>query len=177
MASSPPAAWSRLGALLRDRRIELDPRYRNRRTFVRETGLSYSVTSNIETGVRDDYGADTIRAVERAYRWQPGSIRTVLDGGEPTPAGGTVRVSSVAVSTEPVSNADRVDAELAHWLDNAHRHKVNPFDWDLNEPLERQIFVHPRFTWEEKAGMRGNLRAYLAQARERERREGDDPAD
>lgn len=178
MPSSPhAAAWTRLGALLRDRRIELDPRYRNRRLFVSETGLSYSVTSNIETGVRDDYGADTLKAVERAYRWQPGSIRAVLDGGDPTPVDPAVRVYEASVSVDPPTNADHVDDELAQWTTDALRHDVDVREWDLNDRVERELFCHPSFNWREKEGMRGAYRAYRAEARERQRREaGDAPA-
>ena len=57
MASHPRAAWVRLGELLVRRRIELDPRYRNRRTFTSERGVEYRIVNDIELGRRDNYEA------------------------------------------------------------------------------------------------------------------------
>ena len=86
MPSHPRSAWTRLGELLRRRRIELDLRYRNRRTFEadRAPGL-YRIINAIETGERDNYEPGTIAALEVAYDLVPGSIDRALDGGELEP--------------------------------------------------------------------------------------------
>lgn len=80
------ASWKRLGDLLARARVELDPRYVNRRLFCQETGINYRMTTDIENGLRTNYGRSTIIAIEVAYGWAPGSIRRVLDGGDPAPA-------------------------------------------------------------------------------------------
>ena len=79
----PTANWKRLGELLVRRRIELDPRYSNRRLFADESGLNYRIVSDVERGRRDNYENQTIAAVEVAYRVLPGSVARVVAGGEP----------------------------------------------------------------------------------------------
>ena len=39
----------------------------------------------MEYGYRDQLGRDVRKGVERALRWYPGSVKIVLDGGEPMP--------------------------------------------------------------------------------------------
>ncbi len=80
------ARWKRLGELLGRARVELDPRYANRRLFCKETGINYRLTTDVENGLRDNYGRSTKIAIEVAYGWAPGSINRVLDGGDPSPA-------------------------------------------------------------------------------------------
>jgi hypothetical protein len=78
--------WERLARLLIDRRGELNPAYKSRRKFAAETGLNDRLIADLENARRADYKAATLRAVEVAYRWAPGSIaRVVGDNGEPTP--------------------------------------------------------------------------------------------
>lgn len=77
--------WERLGRLLETRRAQLDPRYRVRKIFVSESGLNYGLIRDIETAARDNYKDPTISAIELAYRWQEGSIKQVLAGGDPVP--------------------------------------------------------------------------------------------
>lgn len=85
MASHPRAAWVRLGELLVRRRIELDPRYRNRRAFTSERAVEYRIVNDAELGKRDNYEPGTIAALEVAYALAPGSIGRALDGGELEP--------------------------------------------------------------------------------------------
>lgn len=85
MATGPHDAWKRLGDLLIQRRIELSPRYRVRTVFAEETGLHWRMLYDIERGKRANFPDETLAAIEVAYRWQPGSIRAVLAGGEPSP--------------------------------------------------------------------------------------------
>jgi hypothetical protein len=86
----PPAsesAWTRLGNLLAARRIELGARYKNKALFAREREINRRMLWNIESGTRDTYSADTLRAIESAYMLVPGSLDRVLAGGglEPLP--------------------------------------------------------------------------------------------
>ena len=53
MPSYPRSAWESLGELLVRRRIELDSRYRNRRTFTSERAVEYRIVNDIELGRRD----------------------------------------------------------------------------------------------------------------------------
>lgn len=81
----PDPAWQRLADLLVMRRVELDPRYRNRRTFCEEKQLDYRVISDIESARRTNFSQPMLTAIEVAYGWASGSIQRVLDGGDPTP--------------------------------------------------------------------------------------------
>jgi hypothetical protein len=88
--SHPREGWERLAALLRDRRVELDPQYKNRLKFAADTGLNERLISDLENARRTSYRETTLRAVEGAYRWKPGSIERALTGGEPVEAAGSV---------------------------------------------------------------------------------------
>jgi hypothetical protein len=86
MPSHPRSAWERLGKLLMRRRVDLDPRYQNRRTFVDERAPDrYRIINAIELGRRDNYEQGTIIALEAAYDLAPGAITRTLDGGELEP--------------------------------------------------------------------------------------------
>lgn len=90
MPNRPSDEWERLGEMLVRRRVELDPRYRNRRTFAgdRDSRL-YRLFSDIELGKRASYKPATLAAVEKAYELEPGAIGQFLSGGglEPLEAG------------------------------------------------------------------------------------------
>ena len=85
-AQQDGSAWVRLGELLEERRVEIDPSYRNLRLFCEEAGLDYRLCWDIEHARRTNYRRPTLTAVEVAYGWKPGSIRSVLAGGDPTPS-------------------------------------------------------------------------------------------
>lgn len=68
------------------RRIELDPRYRNRRLFTAERSVEYRIVNDIEKGRRDNFEPQTIAALEAAYDLAPGSIGRAYQGGELQPA-------------------------------------------------------------------------------------------
>src|ERR1700744_4726356 len=83
MPSRPSTAWERLGGSLVRRRLDLDPRYRNRKLFAQERcpGL-YRVLSDIELGRRSGYKPAVLLAIERAHGAAPGSIDRFLAGGD-----------------------------------------------------------------------------------------------
>jgi hypothetical protein len=86
MDTYPYEAWLRLGRMLERRRGELGYGFRQRARFVRERGsgkISVKTISRLEKGERDSYPESTLGAVETMYQWAPGSIESVLDGGEP----------------------------------------------------------------------------------------------
>lgn len=74
----PLAAWERLGVLLRQRRGQLDARYRHRNVFAEEVGLKESLLADLENAKRTTFTQETLAAVEVAYGLGPGSIREAL---------------------------------------------------------------------------------------------------
>lgn len=86
MMTAPDSAWQRLGDLLIARRIELNPRWRNRTRFAEETGLHWRMLFDVERAKRQSFPPETLMAIEVAYQWQYGSIAKVLAGGDPVPA-------------------------------------------------------------------------------------------
>lgn len=85
--SHPAEAWKRLGIALERRRGQLGYGYRQRGTFLRDSGVNLSVKTiaRLERGERDAYPDGTISAIERIYRVEPGSVEAVLRGGELVP--------------------------------------------------------------------------------------------
>jgi hypothetical protein len=103
VATYPREAWQRLGELLVSRRVELDVRFRNRRTFAASVDLDYRVLYDIESTRRDNFTKSTLRAVEHAYRLTPGSLDRTLAGGPLEPADAT---------TEEPAAPERVVVEI-----------------------------------------------------------------
>jgi len=72
--------------MLERRRGELGYGFRQRARFVRERGggtISVKTISRLEKGERDSYPESTVGTVEAMYQWSPGSVESVLTGGEP----------------------------------------------------------------------------------------------
>ncbi len=88
MDAYPAEAWRRLGRMLERRRGELGYGFRQRARFARERGggmISVKTISRLENGERDSYPESTVGTVEAIYQWSPGSVESVLMGGEPNP--------------------------------------------------------------------------------------------
>jgi hypothetical protein len=86
MDTYPYEAWLRLGRMLERRRGELGYGFRQRAHFARERGggqISVKTISRLEKGERDSYPESTVGTVESMYQWAPGSVESVLRGGEP----------------------------------------------------------------------------------------------
>lgn len=116
MGSYSPEAWARLGELLAARRVHIDPRYRHLKVFVDEVGLdgvNLKLLSEIENGKRDNYRPATLALIEQAYQWEPGSIRAVLEGGDPVPATVTVRRPA-----RPAEDAELWIAEIRELIED-----------------------------------------------------------
>lgn len=86
-----PAAWRRLGQMVRRRRIELG--FGSQASLSAEGGPSLSVVNKIETGRGRDYTDRVIIPLEDRLGWRRGSFRTILEGGEPVPADTTPLVA------------------------------------------------------------------------------------
>jgi hypothetical protein len=93
MAADP--RWVHLGTLLVRRRVEMNPRFRNRRTFAAERKIEYRYVSDIERAARSNFEAQTIAQFEIAYDLPAGAIERAIATGvlvtgddvpEPVPA-------------------------------------------------------------------------------------------
>jgi hypothetical protein len=85
MTTAPQGTRKRLGELLVQRRIELNPRWRKRTVFAEDHGLNWRLLYDIERARRDSFSDETLAAIEVAYRWRKGSIAAVIAGGDPVP--------------------------------------------------------------------------------------------
>src|SRR5437773_2876343 len=74
--------WARLGARVVNRRVQF--KLLTREMLATRSGISTRVLGDIEKGRRDNYDPMTLAALEQALRWETGSVRRILDGGEPT---------------------------------------------------------------------------------------------
>lgn len=136
----PVPNWKRLGEQLVRRRIELDPRYSNRKTFAAERGVGYRIVTDIEHGRRGNYEPATLAAVEVAYGITPGSTGRALAGGElePLPA---PRLASVP----PPPSGDETDAEAAY---TGLLMRADPRDIELLQLIGRSLDADGRpYPW------------------------------
>lgn len=86
-SSGDKAARKRLGRMLTQARVELDPRYKNRALFARERGINYRLAQDAENAASEVGGdAATRMFISLAYGWTPDSFDTVLAGGDPVKA-------------------------------------------------------------------------------------------
>lgn len=82
-ATATSAAWERAGKYLKQRRVELDPRYRSRALFARERSIDYRLSYDIETAARTNYRDATLTAIDLAYGLEPGFIQRLVNGDDP----------------------------------------------------------------------------------------------
>ena len=72
--------------------------------------ISVKTISRLENGERDSYPESTVGTVEALYQWSPGSIESVLMGGDPNP-----HAPDLAPGQEPHHHARRpADRRRAH---------------------------------------------------------------
>ena len=85
MDSYPSEAWQRLGVVLAERRGQLGYGFRHRGAFAADNGLKLSARTlqRLEQAERSRYPDATLAVAETIYRLAPGSIKSVLKGGEP----------------------------------------------------------------------------------------------
>lgn len=127
-------AWQNLAGLLVNRRVRLDPRYRNRRVFCAEKQLEYRVISDIEGARRDNFSGPMLTAIEVAYEIADGAIQQALASPDLTelPPRGDSHVAGAGHSEAPPAPVPT--------------HVSLP---DL-EPWERHIWLAPDLTNAEK---------------------------
>lgn len=131
------SAWARLGRLLAGRRIQLGARYKNKALFSREREINRRMLWTIESGARDTYTPDTLRAIEAAYMLAPGSLDRVLDGGELEPL--------------PSPRAAAPEAAPVRWDDEPEGDAA----WNLfpDDPTKRHVWRTPNLTEDERAAL------------------------
>ena len=78
-----PDSRRRLATLMEERRAELRLRWRDVADL---GGVSYEVIRAVRNGT-GEIRTLTQRGIEDGLQWAPGSVRAVLEGGDPRPAG------------------------------------------------------------------------------------------
>jgi hypothetical protein len=165
--SRPDPIWKHLGDLLTKRRIDLDHRYANRRTFCTEMNVDYRVISDIEGGRRDNFSRPTIVQIETAYRLARGNIERIVQGGEIEPLEPPTRVSQVQVETPALDVIDNPDFDL-----DLVAEKLHGFRTGRQGEEERRIAAMTRSPWYDRVAAIEMLRR-VVDAEER-RSEGQD---
>lgn len=80
-------AWRELGGALMERRIELSPRYKNRRLFSEDRQIGYRLVYDLEENRRTNFARSTMLDIARAYHVTAASIeRKLHQQGELEPA-------------------------------------------------------------------------------------------
>lgn len=139
----PPAdqsAWKRAGRMLAARRVQISPRYANRRTFAAETGMNWRTLHDVELAKRDNFRPETLRAFETAYRLAPGSLARTLEGGElePLPVPRIAPVPAPPAGSEAEAEgrfmdlllrADPRDLEVLRIIGRALDSEGDPMPW------------------------------------------------
>lgn len=94
MDAYPREAWERLGQRLKQRRPQIDTRYRVRKIFAEEhDGLTDKTVQEIENAYRTTFSDVMLSTIEAAYQLKGGSIERFLAGdGELEPLDPVVQV-------------------------------------------------------------------------------------
>jgi hypothetical protein len=100
-------ALERLGHHIVSRRVALG--YRNRTDFAKSLQFTVRTLSDIENGVRK-VSPGTYAMLENKVGWAPGSIDTILAGGEPKELVVKLRPTTPSTSPAPRTRADTTDA-------------------------------------------------------------------
>jgi hypothetical protein len=167
MARQPSVdpAWQHLAGLLVERRVQLAPRYRNRRAFCNEKDLDYRVVSDIENARRDNFSGPMLTALEVAYDIAEGGIRRALD--DPSLKALPERTKGPARTAAPPAARERGDVFIP---DHIPYEDLEPWEqviWSAPLPVEERqaaiYFLH--LVRGDLAGEGDNLAALMATLR------------
>jgi transcriptional regulator with XRE-family HTH domain len=101
--------WQRLARHARDRRGDLGL---TQAEAAAAGGLSISTLRLIEGGRQAGYRPAILRALERGLQWERGSVRAILAGGGPVPAGeDEPTLPGIPPASAPADEMARVGAE------------------------------------------------------------------
>lgn len=108
-----PEGWQRLGERVRARRHEMGW---TQLDVVTQGGPSIDRIQAIEAARVTRYSSRTLAKLERGLRWEPGSVKAIVeDGGEPTPEEVGPRESA-----KDIAAGNRAElAELSEMLEQA----------------------------------------------------------
>jgi hypothetical protein len=132
-------ALVRLGHHVVSRRVELG--YRNRTDLADSLKFTVRTLSDIENGIRKA-SPGTYAMLENKLAWEPGSIDTILAGGEPTEP--VVRLRQTSPNTLSHTGTEVVSrASTEGLLLELHRRIIRPRErrhemWDDPDGLEPQ---------------------------------------
>ena len=91
-------------------------------------GLSPATVTKIENAAQSTYWDSTLVSLEVALGWAPGSVESILAGGEPTLLGGVERPDTASatgvVSGPPESHPLRVESDLAEVRERVERLEI-----------------------------------------------------
>lgn len=141
--SDSHARWQRLAALLSDRRTRIDPKYKSRLKFAADTGLNERLISDLENARRSSFRSTTLGAVETAYRWAPGSIERVLEGGDPVEVAVVSASASLAVAGHATAEARESDDQAADGLEAAIRELARRLSPDRVRAILEEVAPTP----------------------------------
>ena len=94
--------WQRLAKCVRDRRGDLGL---TQEEVSAAGGPSTPSLRVIERGQQSRYKPASLRRLENALQWQRGSVRAILDGGEPVPVAGSAAPAPAAPPHQPAAGA------------------------------------------------------------------------
>lgn len=101
----------RLARLVIARRVELG--MHTTKALAKDAGLSPRMLGDVENGRRDNFSSGAKAQIERALRWDPGSIDAILRGGDPTTSGEIRDRSGRALSSwTAIEGAEQDELEL-----------------------------------------------------------------
>lgn len=141
METYPKADWQRLGRLLKQRRPQLDQRYRIRRVFAEENQLTDKTVQEIENAYRQTFTDEMLSSIEVAYRLPPGTLEKVLQDPELT-----------EFPYEHHSGTATLHLKTSMHASGTAHHVELPADVSLQdlEPWERAIWLVPGLSIEER---------------------------
>jgi hypothetical protein len=142
--------WQRLAACVRDRRSDLGL---TQEETAAAGGPSTATLRLIENGRQGGYRPAILRALERALQWERGSVRAILDGGDPAPADDDATLPGIppVAAPDPDPMAVRIGQAIADELtriaagiqaevDAARRAGV-PDREIFTDPFERNLWL------------------------------------
>lgn len=122
--------WDRLAEFVRERRTDLGMTQEDARGV---GGPSTATMRLIEGALQQSYQPSTLRDLEKALRWERGSVRSILAGGDPVPVPDTV-ASVPPAAPEPPREVPADDAGAM-----TSGIVIAALPW-----MERQVWAHIR---------------------------------
>ena len=109
--------WQRLAVMVRERRY--DDLGLTRDQVAASGGPSVTTLQHIENAKQARYRPVILRRLEQALAWERGSVRAVLDGGDPQPAAPAVTTGTAAAAGAATATAAAAGADPLSWIGQA----------------------------------------------------------